>query len=36
MGLIINLTDASLIFGAFITVFVVLWGMKKALDLYNV
>jgi hypothetical protein len=35
MGLEINLEDVTLIYGAFITIFVVLWGMKKGLDLYH-
>jgi len=33
MGLEINISDISLIFGAIISLFVVLWGLKKALEL---
>jgi hypothetical protein len=35
MGLEININDMSLIYGAFIAIFVALWGMKKAIDLYS-
>lgn len=35
MGLEINISDVSLLFGAFVTLFVLVYGMKKALQMFE-
>lgn len=36
MGFVINLNDLSIIYLAFISLFIILFGLKKAVGLFNV